>query len=137
MSWAKPLSSNDLFVTFQQNMHGAAFEDIDGVSTTPTHLQFSPYHLPHIFAPHACIQETALEPNFPIIDKRAFVQREIPKTMGKVANDPPGTRIGRVAISNSDQHGASTHFFAVCFEIKKPLNKFMIDLYSTYTTSEI
>jgi hypothetical protein len=73
------------------------------------------------FSPRASIQGTALKPNFIIIANNASVQGEISKTMRKVANDPLGTRIRRVAISNSDPHGADAHWFAVSVETGKPL----------------
>jgi hypothetical protein len=50
-----------------------------------------------------------------------LVQRGIPKGIRKGANDPPGTQIRRVVISNSDSHGAGTHGLKLCFEIEKPL----------------
>jgi hypothetical protein len=46
---------------------------------------------PQIFASCASIQGTALEQNFLIIYKRAFIQRKIPKAIRKVANEPSGT----------------------------------------------
>ena len=108
-------------VTLQQNIHGSAFKVINGVTTTPTHERTSPYYFPHVFSPRVSIQGIVLEPNFPIIANRVLVQCEIAKTMRKAANDPPGTRVRRVAISTSDQRVASKHWFVVRFETAEHL----------------
>jgi hypothetical protein len=114
---ALALSSSFPLLTLIQNLSGTAFEAIGGVPSTSTHVRLSPCILLKNFASRASVQGTALKPNFPITASSALIQREIAKAMLKVANGPPGTRVKRVAISNTDPHDAGTHLFTVFFEI--------------------
>jgi hypothetical protein len=114
---AVALSSSFPLLTLLQILNCTAFEVIGGVLSTPTHVRLFPFYLLHIFASRASFQGTALKPNFPITASSALVQREIAKAVRKVANDPSGTRVKRVAISNTDPHGTGTHSLTVRFEI--------------------
>jgi hypothetical protein len=67
------------------------------------------------------MKELLLSPTSNHLQQRIF-QREILKAMRDAANALPGARVRRVAISNSDPHGARTHWFTVCFEITNPFN---------------
>jgi hypothetical protein len=105
--------------TLQKHLQNAVFEVIDGVSSTPTRVRSTSSHFPHAFTPRLLTEEPTTAVNFPIIANRALVQRQIAKAMQTVAQGPSGNMIKRVAISNTDPHGAGTHWFTVCFEIAK------------------
>jgi hypothetical protein len=120
VSFAIHLTSDCSVQTFQQHLHGANVEVIDGVLSTPTDARSSPYYFTQVFALRGNYQAANLVTNFPIIFNRAVFQREIIKTIQNVANSTAGTRARRVAISNADTHGGRAHCIVVCFDITKP-----------------
>ena len=119
VSCAVTLGPGCSLVALQQCLQGTVFEVISGVTCTPTRVRSTSSYFPHTFTPRLNIAEPTAAANFPMIANRALVQRQIAKTMRAVAHGPPGNTVRRVAISNTDPHGAGTHWFTVCFEISK------------------
>jgi len=106
-----------------QILQGATFDLTQGGDPVqPTHVRYSPLLFEQRFYPRYSPSPAALRPitDFPIIANRNVVQREIAKTMHRLAtNAKAGDQRRRTAISNADPTGAGTHWFTVCFEVTR------------------